>query len=59
MIDEALYEKHSNAITTSQHTEISVEYAIELLDNMPYFKTSLEYPDWVNRKIKELKALLK
>lgn len=34
MIDEPLYEKHQNAITTSQHTEISVEYAIEALQKI-------------------------
>lgn len=62
MIDEPLYQKHQNAITTSQHTEISVEYAIKVLEDLKKELSEGEIRSPVvdaNIKIKQLKALLK
>jgi|HubBroStandDraft_3_1064219.scaffolds.fasta_scaffold75176_2 hypothetical protein len=54
MIDEILYQKHSNAITTSQHTEISVEYAIQMLEEADaemcaHLKGAKRNPDDTNK----------
>jgi hypothetical protein len=67
MIDEVLYQKHSNAITTSQHTEISVEYAIEVLEQFkndqpkfhPHIITDGQLIRKLDDKIKSIKSLLK
>lgn len=67
MIDEVLYTKHQNAITTSQHTEISVQYAIEALQDLiikpekgeGFRDAEVVHNNILKRKIDYLEALLK
>lgn len=64
MSREELYNKHYDTLNTRGHTDISIEYAISVLEELRVPLKGARFPDYHNlpvaieTKIEELKAII-